>query len=192
MVRIIGLCGSLRRSSYNLGLLKAAAQAAPPGATIDIADIQDIPLYNLDIEERGIPPQVEALKQRLRSADGLLIATPEYNSSIPGVLKNTVDWLSRPADDIEEVFGDLPVALMGTTPGSVGTVQSQTAWLPVLKHLRTRVWSGGRLGLSKAAEVFEADGALEDDEVRETVREFVLGFAEFAAASPRARNKLPA
>ena len=111
---IIGLCGSLRRGSFNRMLLRAAAETAPPGTSIEPESIRDIPLYDGDLEEeQGIPSAVQRLKDRIAEADGLLIVTPEYNHSMPGVLKNAIDWLSRPADDVLRVFGGRPVAIMG-------------------------------------------------------------------------------
>jgi NAD(P)H-dependent FMN reductase len=112
MPTIIGLCGSLRHASVNLMLMHAAAEAAPPGISIDIESIRDIPLYDGDVEaDRGIPPAVNRLKDRIAGADGVLVVTPEYNNSLPGVLKNAIDWLSRPASDIGRVFRGRPVAL---------------------------------------------------------------------------------
>jgi NAD(P)H-dependent FMN reductase len=127
MTRIIGISGSLREGSFNAALLRAAAEVAPEGCTLDIATIKGIPLYNADVEEsEGIPPGVSELKDRIADSDGLLMVTPEYNNSIPGVFKNAIDWLSRPPDDIPKVFGNRPVGLIGATPGLFGTVLSQT------------------------------------------------------------------
>jgi NAD(P)H-dependent FMN reductase len=116
------------------------------------------------------------------AADGLLIATPEYNNSIPGVLKNAVDWMTRPPADIPRVFGGKPVAVMGASPGGFGTILSQAAWLPILRTLGTKPWFGGRLMVSRAGSVFDANGAITDEKVREQVRAFVQGFVEFAGS----------
>jgi NAD(P)H-dependent FMN reductase len=183
---LIGLCGSLRRDSFNLKLLRAAAELAPAGTTIDIVPIHDIPLYDGDLEaEHGLPLAVQHLKDRIASADGLLIATPEYNNGMPGVVKNAIDWLSRPASDIGRVFGGRPVALMGATPGPGGTALSQAAWLPVLRTLGTRPWFEGRVLIAGAAKTFDADGRIADDATRRRVQSFVEGFAAFASEQSR-------
>jgi NAD(P)H-dependent FMN reductase len=183
-MRIIGISGSLRRNSFNTGLLRAAVALMPEGAALEIAAIDEIPLYNYDLEvNAGIPASVAALKDRIAAADGLLLSTPEYNNSIPGVLKNTIDWLSRPPSDSQRVFGGRLIAIMGASPGNYGTVQSQTAWLPILRTLRMQAWFGGRLALAHAGAVFDEAGVLKDDKVRAQLRDFVQGFVQFVAAS---------
>ncbi|MFO7276782.1 MAG: NADPH-dependent FMN reductase [Pseudomonadota bacterium] len=182
MTRLIGIAGSLRSGSYNAALLRAAASLVPAGTTLEIASIRDIPLYDGDVEAQGIPPAVAQLKDRIAASDGLLLVTPEYNNSIPGVFKNAIDWLSRPPSDVPRVFKDRPVALMGASPGRFGTIQSQRAWLPVLRTLRTRPWFGPPLYVSNADRVFDANGTLVDADVRERLREFLAGFAQFVAA----------
>ena len=133
MTTILGLSGSLRRASFNSGLLRAAAELAPAGTTITQGSIRDVPLYDADLEAgAGIPQAVQTLQAQLRDADGLLLVTPEYNNGIPGVFKNAIDWLSRPASDIARVFGERPFALVGASPGGFGTIMSQAHWLPVL------------------------------------------------------------
>jgi NAD(P)H-dependent FMN reductase len=186
MATILGLSGSLRRGSFNTMLLRAAIEVQPAGTTIDIGSIRGIPLYDADIEAaEGIPAVVQELKARIAAADGLLISTPEYNNSIPGVLKNAVDWLSRPAADIPRVFGGLPVAILGATPGAGGTILAQAAWLPVLRTLGTAPWFGGRLMVSTAGKVFGEDGRLLDQAVRTRLETFVTGFAAFVTERRR-------
>jgi chromate reductase, NAD(P)H dehydrogenase (quinone) len=182
MTRIIGIAGSLRRGSYNRALLGAAAELAPAGTTIEIASIADIPLYDGDREARaGVPAPVAALQDAIAGADGLLLATPEYNHSVPGVLKNAIDWLTRPPAAIPRVFGGRAVALMGATPGRGGTRLAQAAWLPILRTLGTRPWFGRELYVADAGKVFDAEGNLVDAKVRELLSKLVTGFASFAA-----------
>ena len=184
MAKIIGIAGSLRKGSFNASLLRAAAELAPPGLEVEIATIHGIPLYDGDLEaEQGAPQLVTQLKDRIAGASGLLLVTPEYNNSMPGVFKNAIDWLSRPPRDIPRVFGDKPVALMGATPGMGGTRFSQGAWLPVLRTLGTRLWTGKQLYVAGAGKVFDADGKIVDETVKKLVGEFMQGFATFVSAS---------
>ena len=179
-ITILGIAGSLRQSSFNAALLRAAAAAAPAGCTVDIASIRGIPLYDGDVEAAtGVPAVVETLKDRVAAADGLLLVTPEYNNAIPGVFKNAIDWLSRPPQDIPRVFGGRPVALMGATPGGLGTVHAQTAWLPVLRALGMQPWFGTLLYVSGAYTVFDASGTLLDEQIRERLRIYMTGFVAF-------------
>lgn len=179
----IGLSGSTRQASFNSALLRAAVSAMPAGAELRIESIAAIPLYNGDDEAaRGIPEAVARLKDAIAVADGLLLATPEYNNSIPGVAKNAIDWLSRPSADIARVFGGKPVAIMGASPGGFGTVLAQNAWLPVFKTLGAQLWSGGRLLVSRAGSVFDANGKITDTKVDEALRKFLEGFVAYARA----------
>ena len=180
MTTIVGVSGSLRSDSYNAALLRAAVASIPSGARLEIASIKGIPLYDWDVEtSSGLPAAVTALKERIVAANGLLLVTPEYNNSLPGVFKNAIDWLSRPAADIPRVFGNRPVAVIGASQGGFGTILSQSAWLPVLRTLGTRAWFGGRLQVSRAATVFDADGKLLDDGIRDQLRKFLDGFVKF-------------
>jgi chromate reductase len=179
MALIIGLAGSLRRGSFNAMLLRAAAESTPEGSTVEIASIRGIPLYDADMEAEGIPGSVEELKTRITAADALLLVTPEYNNSIPGVMKNAIDWLSRPPADVARVFGGRPIALMGATPGLGGTSLAQAAWLPVLRTLGTAPWFGGRLAVPSASKVFDADGKLIDETIRGRLLSFMKGFVAF-------------
>ena len=181
MTTIIGISGALRRGSFNASLLRAAVELAPEGLSIEVASIRDVPLYDGDVEaEHGVPEPVRALKERLALADGLLLVTPEYNNSIPGVLKNAIDWMTRPPKDIPRVFGGKPVAVMGATPGPAGTALAQVAWLPILRTLGAQLWFGPKVQVGGAAKVFDAEGRLVDDTVRQLVSKFLSGFADFA------------
>lgn len=183
MIRIIGISGSLRRASFNTALLRTAQDLMPEDAELIEGDISDIPLYNGDEEATsGIPAAVESLKEQIASADALLLFTPEYNNSIPGVFKNAIDWTTRPAKDISRVFGGKPVAVMGATPGGFGTILSQDAWLSVLRTLGTRPWYEGRLMVTRAGNVFDDQGRMTDDKMRERLKTFLAGFSEFAAS----------
>lgn len=183
MTRILGISGSLRAGSYNTALMRAAQALAGDGVQFDTATLQGIPLYDGDVEQRdGLPDTVEALKERVVASDGVLLCTPEYNNGIPGVFKNAIDWLSRPADDIPRVFGGRAFAVIGASPSGFGTILSQAAWLPVLRTLGTRQWAGGRLMVSRAQTVFDAQGALTDEATRKRLQDFVSGFAGFAGA----------
>lgn len=178
MTKILGISGSLRAQSYNSALLRAAQSLAPAGVALDAATLHGIPLYDGDVEQRdGLPTAVLELKQRIVASDGVLLVTPEYNSGIPGVFKNAIDWLSRPSSDIPRVFGDRPFALIGASQGGFGTILSQNAWLSVLRKLGARHWSGGTLMVSRATQVFDEDGTLRDEAIRKQLAAFVHGFA---------------
>ena len=182
MATIIGISGSLRSQSFNTALLRTAAGHMPSGSVLDVRTLHGIPLYNGDDEaEHGIPPAVATLKDAIVGADGVILATPEYNNSIPGVFKNAVDWLSRPPADIKRVFGGRPVAVIGASPGNFGTVVSQVAWLPVLRTLGMNLWTGGRLVVPRAGKVFDADGTMVDDAIKQQLHDFVAGFVAFAS-----------
>lgn len=147
--------------------------------TLTVNTINGIPLFNEDVEAQGYPIAVQELKELIASADGLLLSTPEYNNSIPGVLKNAIDWLSRPGADLPRIFGHKPVALMGASLGGFGTVLGQNAWLSCLRALGVNPWTGGRMLVSRASQAFDAEGNLSDPALREQLREFLAGFAGF-------------
>lgn len=183
MSKFIGFAGSLRTGSYNAALLRTAAGLMPAGATLDIATIKGIPLYDGDVEAaEGMPPAVDALKKLIAGADGILIVTPEYNNSIPGVLKNAIDWMSRPSKDVGDVFKQRPVAVIGASPGGFGTILAQDAWLPVLRTLGTRPYFGGRLMVSRAGSVFNEAGEMADEKIKVQLQQFLQGYVDFVAA----------
>jgi chromate reductase, NAD(P)H dehydrogenase (quinone) len=183
MTTIIGISGSLRRGSYNTSLLRAAAQLMPSNAQLRTETIAGIPLYDGDLEAaEGIPQPVASLKEAVAAADGLLLVTPEYNNSLPGVFKNAIDWLSRPPADIPRIFGGKPVALIGASPGGFGTILSQNAWLPVLRTLGADLWSEERLLVSRVQGVFDQSGTLTDAAIKDRLRDFLDGFVAFAGS----------
>jgi NAD(P)H-dependent FMN reductase len=182
-MRIIGIAGSLRSGSFNAALLRAAVEECPAGSTLEIESIRGIPLYDGDVEAaQGIPARAAELKDRIASADGLLLVTPEYNNSIPGAFKNANDWLTRPPADIGRVFKNRPVGLIGASPGAYGTIQAQSAWLPVFRTLGMRPWFGQLMYVGNAAKVFDASGKLVDEAIRTRLRNYVRGFTEFVAS----------
>lgn len=176
MKTILGLSGSLRKASFNAGLLRAAAEVALDGAKINIGSIGDVPLYDGDLEAaEGLPASVKRLQDQLADADGLLLVTPEYNNGIPGVFKNAIDWMSRGPG--LAMFVGKPVAVLGASPGGFGTVLAQAQWLPVLRTLKAAHWSDGRMLVARAGSLFDDQGNLTDPATRDQLTAFVRGFA---------------
>jgi chromate reductase len=182
---LVGIAGSLRSGSLNAALLRAAADHAPASCPVDIVSIRDVPLYDGDVEARGVPATVAELKDRVAAADGLLLATPEYNQSLPGVFKNAIDWMTRPPSDIRQVFGDCPVGIMGATTGTGGTRLAQTAWLPVFRVLGLRPWFGQSLFVPNARQAFDDAGRLVDDKLKGLLEGYMRGFAVFVEQNRR-------
>lgn len=180
MTKIAGIVGSLRKKSFNLWLLEAAKTMMPEGSSLEVVPIADIPLYNGDVEAEGTPAAVTFAADRIAESDGLLFSSPEYNSGIPGVVKNTVDWLSR-GPNMKRVFADRPVGIIGATPGPGGTRLAQAAWLPVLRLLGTQFYAGKSVYIAGASQVFSEEGKLKDDKVREVLTAYLEGFVKFAA-----------
>ena len=157
---ILGIAGSLRQGSYNRLTLRAAEQLLPDGAKIETFDLHSIPLFNQD-EEKSPPASVTEFKQRIRAADAILIVTPEYNYGIPGVLKNAIDWASRPYGD--NAWNDKPVALMGASPGLLGTARAQILMRPLLSYLNMHTVNQPEVMIAKAHEKFDSQGNLTDE-----------------------------
>jgi chromate reductase, NAD(P)H dehydrogenase (quinone) len=179
---IIGLIGSLRQQSFNRKLMHACARMIDARFTLEVEGIEGIPLYDGDVEAAsGVPPRAQLLKDRIASAAALLIASPEYNNSIPGVLKNALDWLTRPPADIARVFAGRIVGVIGASPGRYGTLSAQQAWSPVLRTLGTLPYFGAKLMVGSANTVFAADGSFADTGTRDRVQQYLDGFAGFVA-----------
>ena len=175
MTRILALSGSLRHGSFNTALARAAQSQAPGGVTVEVATLHGIPLYDGDEEAaHGIPEAVQQLRARILANDGLLMVTPEYNNGVPGVFKNGIDWLSRSGLDM---FEGLNIALIGASPGGFGTILSQNHWLPVLRTLKTRLWTEGRMMVSRANTLIDMNGEVSDPATLKLVGDFVAGFA---------------
>lgn len=166
MIRILGIAGSLRRQSYNRAVLRAAAELAPADAAVEIFEIDGIPPFSED-DEQDPPAKVVELKNRIRESDAVLFVTPEYNYSIPGVLKNAIDWASRPPD---MPFVGKPVAMMGAAPGLMGTVRAQLHLRQILSGLNMPVLSRPEVLIREAAAKFDADGRLTDEDTRKHIR----------------------
>lgn len=187
MVAIVGLAGSLRRRSFNAGLLRAAAEAAPEDCTLAVESIREIPVYDADLEAERPPAAVTELQRKIDAADGLLLVSPEYNNSIPGPFKNAVDWLSSSPTGGERIFRGKPVGLIGASPSAFGTLNAQTAWLTVFRALAMRPWLGATLYVMGARGKFDEDGNLTDEDTRERLAKYLEGFAAFVAREAEAR-----
>lgn len=174
MIEVIGISGSLRRASYNTMLLHAAVALAPEGMLITPACI-DLPLYNEDLRAQGDPAPVKALRTQVARADAVLIVTPEYNYSVPGVLKNAIDWVSRPPD---QPFNKKPVAIMGASPGRIGTARAQYHLRQTFVCLNAAVLNKPEVMVGGAAQLFNDDGQLTDTPTREHVTRLLIALAE--------------
>jgi chromate reductase len=185
-VRILGISGSLRERSFNRALLRAAAELAPPGVELVEDDLSSIPLYNGDVEAAGAPEEVEALRAAVRDADGLLLATPEYNRGTSGVLKNAIDWLSRPA--LASVLRWKPAAVIGATTGRGGTRRAQQQVREALLFPGAEVLDGPEVAIPLARDSFDGEGGpLTDEEARAALRELLRLLADAAAGAPAAK-----
>jgi chromate reductase, NAD(P)H dehydrogenase (quinone) len=178
---VAGIAGSLRRGSFNRGLLRAAVEGAPAGMTIETLEIRDLPLYDADLDVDGGPEVVQAFKAGILEADGVLIATPEYNYSMPGVLKNALDWAARAP---EHALNDKPVAIVGATPGRWGTVRSQLALRQMLLFPGCRVMPTPLMTLAGAREYFDSEGTLIDDVTRAELVAVLEAFAIWVRQVP--------
>jgi chromate reductase len=170
-IRIVGFAGSLRRASYNRGLIRAATELAPTGIVVEAFDLTDLPLYNQDVEDAGEPAAVVAFKRAMARADALLVATPEYNHGIPGVLKNAIDWASRP--HVTSPLRDKSVAVMGASPGRGSTALAQAQLRDAFVFTGACVMPLPELLIGGAGEHFDRDGNLTDPALRASLVELV-------------------
>ena len=175
-VRIVGISGSLRKGSYNAAALRAAKELAPSGMSIDTFDIAPIPLYNEDVKQQGFPAPVADLRRRMKEADGLLLVTPEYNYSVSGVLKNTIDWISRPP---EQPFDGKPIAIMGASQGALGTARGQYHLRQMFIFLNAHVLNRPEVMITQAQNKFDAEGKLTDQPTRDLIAQLLMSFRDW-------------
>ncbi|HEY0420220.1 MAG TPA: NAD(P)H-dependent oxidoreductase [Acetobacteraceae bacterium] len=170
-IRVLGISGSLRKASFNTMALRAAIGLAPPGMVIEECSIREVPFYDGDVETgTGIPAAAEAFRARIRAADALLIVSPEYNASVPGVLKNAIDWASRPP---AQPFDGKPIAIMGASPGVFGTVRGQAHLRQVLANVNGLVLPQPQVMIGSAGQRFDAEGNLTDEATRKFVADLL-------------------
>jgi chromate reductase len=177
-IRLLGFAGSLRQQSHNRNLLRAAETVLPEGIALQIFDLIDIPLFNQDVEAEGTPASVMAFRQAMKAADALLIATPEYNWSIPGVLKNALDWMSRKGPDAQAPLDGKTVAIMGAG-GGYGTMRAQMHLREILAHNRLYVLPHPQMMVAKAWTQFDAEGNLTDEATRDRLGSLLLELRDF-------------
>lgn len=176
VVKVLGICGSLRKSSYNRAALRAASELLPDGMSLTIAEIADIPLYNEDVRQAGFPPPVQRLREAIAGADALLFATPEYNYSVSGVLKNAIDWASRPPD---QPFNGKPVAIMGATAGLWGTSRAQYHLRQSCVFLNMLPINKPEVLIAQAQNKFDAEGRLTDQTTRDLLAQLLLALRDW-------------
>jgi chromate reductase len=175
-ITILGIAGSLRRQSYNRSALRAAKQLAPEGVTIDIFELDGIPAFNED-QETNPPAQVVDLKKRIRAADALLFVTPEYNYSVPGVLKNAIDWASRPYGD--SAWSGKPAAIMGASIGNIATARAQYHLRQICVFLNVFPLNQPEVMIGNASQRFDAEGNLTDESTREHIRKLLQSLVQW-------------
>jgi chromate reductase len=173
-VRVLGFAGSLRKTSFNRALVRAAIRLAPAGLIITPHDLDAVPLYNADIEAQGDPPGVVAFKQAVAAADAVLMATPEYNHGVPGVMKNAVDWASRPAR--KSVLDGKPVGIIGASPGQTGTARGQSQLRQAFEFTNSYCMPQPEILVFRAAEKFDAAGELTDERTAEFLGKYLEAF----------------
>lgn len=177
MFKIIAFAGSLRKGSFNKALLRAAVELAPADMDINIFDLEGIPLFNADLEKEGDPERVTQFKEQIRKADGVLIASPEYNHGMTGITKNAVDWASRPGNDAP--LNGKAVGIMGASPGSTGTARSQDQLRQTLKSINALCMAKPEILVGRAHEKFNDDGTLTDEKTRKYLQKYLEDFANW-------------
>ena len=170
-IHVLGFAGSLRQGSYNRAALRAAAELLPRGTTLEILDLAPIPLYNADVERAGLPEPVRQFKAKIAAADALLVATPEYNHALPGVLKNALDWASRPAG--RSPLKGKPVAILGAAFGYFGTVRAQQHLRQLFVAVDAHALNQPQVHITEAPKKFDREGRLTDEPTRERIRKLV-------------------
>lgn len=176
-IRVLAISGSLRKGSFNTAALRVAQELALEGVLIDLFDIAPIPLYNEDVHQQGFPPAVAELRTRIKNADALLIATPEYNYSVSGVLKNAIDWASRPPD---QPFDGKPMALLSASPAFTGGARAQYHLRQILIYLNPYILNRPEVFITTAHTKFDAAGRLTDDHTRGHIRELLVALKAWA------------
>jgi chromate reductase, NAD(P)H dehydrogenase (quinone) len=186
VLKVVGFSGSLRRGSLNSAALRALTALVPADLAIDIFDLSPIPLYNDDLRTKeGYPEGVQSFRDALKAADGVLIATPEYNYSIPGVLKNAIDWASRPP---EQPFDGKPIAILGASPGALGSARAQYHLRQCFIYLNGQVMNRPEVMIGAANSKFDADGNLTDQGTADFLKKFLAAFADHIRYHQRARS----
>jgi chromate reductase len=174
-VRVLGISGSLRQASFNTALLHTAIDLAPPGIEIEVAEIRDIPLFDEDLRAKGLPDAVQRFRERCARVDGVLIVTPEYNFSIPGVLKNAIDWASRPP---QQPFAGKPLGIMGASSGLSGTMRAQYHLRQVAVFLDMHVMNKPEVFVRSAAEKV-SEGRITDEPTRKVIAEHMTALEKW-------------
>ena len=176
-IKILAICGSLRKGSYNMAALRAAIAQKPPNMTVDVADISQIPLYNEDVRAQGFPPPVQTFRDQIAAADALLFVTPEYNYSMSGVLKNAIDWASRPPN---QPFDGKPVAIMGASGGVLGTARAQYHLRQICVFLNMFPVNKPEVMIPQAQNRFDAEGRLTDETAKGLIKQLMESLQAWA------------
>src|SRR5438094_6290275 len=176
-IKVLAICGSLRKASYNMAALRVAIAQKPAGMAVDVADISQIPLYNEDVRQEGFPPPVETLRRQIKEADALLFACPEYNYSMTGVLKNAIDWASRPPD---QPFAGKPCAILGAAAGMAGSARAQYDLRRSCVFVDLHPLNKPEVLIGQAQTKFDAEGNLLDEVAKNLIRDLMAALAGWA------------